>query len=359
MSRFVVGLLAGSLLLAAAAVVHAVEPAELLRMNLLDNITGDPDHGCALTMAIRDRAGLSDATVETKGREVHITLPRAFIHPPMRAFGSLGGNACFARAVAAQVDKHTVRVVASLRDAYKGETVFHLKHDGDQLRVVLGEAPPAPAKAENPPPEAKIDLAALLASTSPPATPETPPAAAPSPPAEQRAAAPPPAADFDWTAAGLKMGAALAVTLGAVFLMAGLAKRLRLPARLTGGRGGTIRVVQSAMLDMKHRVAVVDVAGELIVVAIAGGNVTMLTKIESDEARRRLLGEPDEAGARAPAPAPEAAFAFGEPAGREIPATDFGARLRAYTRHASKESAVAGQETLQAIADRVKGLKRL
>jgi hypothetical protein len=125
-----------------------------------------------------------------------------------------------------------------------------------------------------------------------------------------------------------------------------------------------IRVVQTGLLDMKRRIAVVDVAGELIVVALTNQGVTMLTKIESDAARRRLLGETENPSAISPPAAVEPMsfeMNFGQTADDRpiMPSSAFGAKLRAYTRHAPKESAAAGHETLKAIAERVKGLKRL
>ena len=155
-----------------------------------------------------------------------------------------------------------------------------------------------------------------------------------------------------------KVVVALCVTLGVMFLLVALAKRLRLPARVGGGKSGMIRVVQTAMLDLKHRVAVVDVAGELLVVALAGNDVTMLTKIESDEARRRILqlDQPEK-----PAPQKEPAF-IQRAVAPELPVqtdTAFAQTLKAQPRRASNDWEVADNGTLKAIAERVKDLKRL
>jgi flagellar biogenesis protein FliO len=159
------------------------------------------------------------------------------------------------------------------------------------------------------------------------------------------------------------------VTLALVFILFGVAKRLRLPARIGGGKQGLIRVVQTAMIDLKHRIAVVDVAGELIVVALAGNEMKMLTKIESSEARERLLGTtPAELTPKSePAFVDAPKMSFTEPEAAPEPemadpataAEGFDRHLENFVRHNPSEHAVVEHRTLRSISERVKELKRL
>ncbi|NLH50062.1 MAG: flagellar biosynthetic protein FliO [Myxococcales bacterium] len=373
-----VSALAAVLLLAGLA---WAEPVQLQKMNLVEKMQVPAGAACAIDLAIKDRAGFADATIGIKGKEVSLVLPRTYTHPPVLQFNKLDSK-CFEKAVVAQIDNQTVRAVLFLKEGYNGDTTPSFAIGENLIHIALGAKPlpaaepivlptmatPEPA-AENVPPEAKIDWAAILA--APPTATPTPaaePAATPAPekpaPAAAAAAATatPAPDEIGWSKAVIKMIAALAGGLAAILILAGLAKRFKLPARLTGGRSGLIRVVQTGMLDMKRRVAVVDVAGELLVVALANNQVTMLAKIENETARRRLLG--DEAAPRDNATADLTEPAFFE-AGPEIvktmgtAANDFSAKLRAYTRHAPQESAVAGHDTLNSIVEKVKKLKRL
>ncbi|MDP8221957.1 MAG: flagellar biosynthetic protein FliO [Candidatus Lernaella stagnicola] len=367
-------LLVATLWIAAPA---AAELSYLMKMNFVVGVAPSGD-ACSLKFDVKNRAGLDGASVITKGRELHITFPVSYTHPPVRQFNKLESK-CFQQVAMAQINKKTVRAVARLRDQYKGTTDAHVIVQGDTVAVKMGlapavAAPPVVAKLSPPPKndipeEAKVDLAAIFGDVAPkdkpavdspkPAAKQTEPAAAE---AEQEAG-------FGISEAVIKMIVALCVTLALLVGLAALARRFKLPARLQGGKHGKIRVVQTGMIDMKRRIVVVDVAGELIVVALTSSGVTMLTKIESEQARRRLLGEPEpetaeceHEGFMGPKPIEPASF------GRETEtapdslsdaAATFSAKLRAYSRHVPTESTAAGHDTLRSIAERVKGLKRL
>lgn len=382
MKRLITRVLPVVAALIALAVVPALaaKTAHLAKLNVVEDVSaGD---GCRLDLSIKNRAGLDDVTMIAKDHEVRLTLPRTYVHPPSRTFGELGP--CFGATLVKQIDPKTVRVQIKIKQGNPGDAVLSQSDDG--LRLTLGSAPiaaaveatePAAEDIEDIPDEAKVDLAAIFGAALPtPAEQEA--ATGEAQPAEpEPAAADAPAllpevgeGGFSMTGAATKMAVALCLSMALLMGLVAAAKRWKIPARLQAGRGGHIRVVQTGMLDMKRRIAVVDVAGELIVVALAGNQVTMLTKIESDAARRRLLGqaepeaEPVEEQTETIGAEPIEPHSFGRdrqntPAAEVEPATSFGAKLRAYSRHAPKESAVAGHDTLQAIADRVKELKRL
>jgi len=346
--------------------VQAAELPALQKLNFLDGITAATGSDCAIDMALNNRAGLDDAAIVVKGRELHLKLFRTYVHPPVRNYSELK-SPCIQRVTAAQINPGLVNVTVALKDSYQGEINgrFAVKDKGLTLRVgapapVVAAAPvqePETAAAPTPVPnEEKINLAEILAATPAPA----PAAAISKSPAKAPTIVQTRAAGdggLVWSTAVIKMAIALCVTLALLFGLVALSKRLRLPKRLGGGKRGLIRVVQTGLLDLKRRIAVVDVAGELIVVAVAANEITMLTKIESEEARRRIL----ELDTQAPASLNSAPAFVSEPGAPDaaMPASWFGNNLRAYQQRTPEESAVVEQETLRNIKERVRGLKRL
>ncbi|HPQ68864.1 MAG TPA: flagellar biosynthetic protein FliO [bacterium] len=364
-------LLAGLL---AAATVWAAEPVMLKSMNFIENVAALPDQPCAFIVQAQNRAGYDSAKVYRKGDEVHVNLYNTYVHPPVRIFKKLD-NACAKQVAVHQINKQFVKMIITLTPGYDGTKAPSFTETASGLEVYVGDKPtPVAAPGEAAvgqlpapiPEEARIDLAALL----------NPEANADKQEAKTEDAAPTATAaplagggGVDWSDAIVKVIVALSVTLALVFILFGLAKRFRLPARIGGGKQGLIRVVQTAMIDLKHRIAVVDVAGELIVVALAGNEMKMLTKIESPEARERLLGTiPVE-----PAPKSEPAFvaapntSFAEEVAAPEPenvepvaaAENFDRHLQNYVRHNPSEHTVVEHRTLRSISERVKELKRL
>ncbi len=336
-------------------------------LNYLTGASKVTGEGCGIDLQLLDRAGLNDAVVENAGQEVSVLLSRTYVDPPTRTLITPAGS-CVERVRAYQITKNQVKVVLTLRASYQGERSLTLRPTEGGLRLYVGEVPagavppaveapaePAPETAPAADEQAKINLAQLLADS--PATPAPTPAPETKPPAAP-AIASAVSGDFEWKSAVVKVVTALCVALGLLFLLVALAKRLRLPARMGGGKSGLIRVVQTGALDLKRRIAVIDVAGELIVVALAGNEVTMLTKIESEEARRRILhvDEPVK-----PASTDEPAFVAAETV-QALPSraeTEFADRLKAQQRRASNDWEVVDNGTLKAIAARVKEMKRL
>jgi len=359
---------------ALAGAAWADEPLHLRKLNYIENVVPITGEGCGAEVIAWDRAGFDSAEVYRRGGEIHLKMFATYVHPPVRIFSKLK-NSCITRAAVHQINKQYVKVVMTIDPAYQGDREPHLIKSEKGLRVYLGAVPASvlpPAKPEpvaeteptQAPPEmsseAAINLAALLAETEPPkdeAASETVEAAAATEPADEALSG---QSAINWTATAGKVLAALCISLGILFLLVALAKRLRLPSKLTGGRQGLIRVVQTGMLDMKRRIAVVDVAGELIVVALSGNDVTMLTKIESEQARRRILNLEDSPASEA-APSEPAFIAEPQPTetAPEENESSFGERLRAYSRHAPTTDEVVQHENLRAITERVKELKRL
>ncbi len=86
------------------------------------------------------------------------------------------------------------------------------------------------------------------------------------------------------------LGGILVLIIGGLFFFKKLAPRA--VSRL-GGNGSLVRTIYKTHLAPKKSLALVEVAGEVLVLGISGQNITMLTKIENEEtlARVRKAGE--------------------------------------------------------------------
>lgn len=92
---------------------------------------------------------------------------------------------------------------------------------------------------------------------------------------------------FSGTSSIIRMLSSLAIVVGLLLLGAYIFKKKMLDK---GGlnRGGLIKVIDRSYIDLKKGIAIVDVAGEMIVVGLSGDNITMLTKIEDEAALARV-----------------------------------------------------------------------
>ncbi len=81
------------------------------------------------------------------------------------------------------------------------------------------------------------------------------------------------------------LGGVLLLILGIFFFFKKMA-----PAAVSrlGGSGAIVRTLHKSTLAPKKSLAVVEVAGEVLVLGISGQNIAMLTKIESEEALARV-----------------------------------------------------------------------
>lgn len=93
-----------------------------------------------------------------------------------------------------------------------------------------------------------------------------------------------------FSASAVKFVSALLIVIGFMFAAAWLAKKYNLPQKFSGGRQGVVRVLGSTMLGMKKQVAVIDVAGQYMVVGMGQSTITMLGKVDDPEAIKRLAG---------------------------------------------------------------------
>ena len=87
----------------------------------------------------------------------------------------------------------------------------------------------------------------------------------------------------------VKVAASLALVLG-IFLVGSYLYREKLFKKGALGKGNLIRVLDKGYIDVKKAITIVDVAGEILVLGTTGEKITMLTKLENEEALKRLKG---------------------------------------------------------------------
>lgn len=79
----------------------------------------------------------------------------------------------------------------------------------------------------------------------------------------------------------IKMVGALVVLLGGLWIVSGYLKKLTKTNGLKSG-GKKIKVIENCYVGVKKTISLVEVPGAVLVLGIAGDNITMLTKLEDD-----------------------------------------------------------------------------
>ena len=95
----------------------------------------------------------------------------------------------------------------------------------------------------------------------------------------------------DITASIFKMVLALGIVLSLLFAAVFLFKKFFGGKIGLAGKGQQIRVITSTYLGPRKSIAVVDVAGERIVVGVTPTHITMLTRLRNDDEFKDLLNE--------------------------------------------------------------------
>jgi flagellar protein FliO/FliZ len=93
----------------------------------------------------------------------------------------------------------------------------------------------------------------------------------------------------DMSSAVIKTIAALAIVLAAVLFISYIAKKLLKKNDIVFGKDKLIRVLGTSYIGVKKAITLLDVAGEVLVIGVTNNSITMLTKLESEEARSKLL----------------------------------------------------------------------
>ena len=93
----------------------------------------------------------------------------------------------------------------------------------------------------------------------------------------------------DLWGAGLKTLAMLCIVLGILILVLFLLKRLSY-LKQGRGHGQLIRVLSSYHMTPKERIALIDVAGQKMVIGMTPGSITCLAQINKSEVLERIEG---------------------------------------------------------------------
>ncbi len=90
------------------------------------------------------------------------------------------------------------------------------------------------------------------------------------------------------TAAAVKMVAALSLVLGFILLVTWLVKKYQKKFGGGFGGGGLVTILGTGAIGVKKQITIVDVAGEILVLGVAGENISMLSRINDQETAARL-----------------------------------------------------------------------
>jgi len=93
----------------------------------------------------------------------------------------------------------------------------------------------------------------------------------------------------DLWGAGLKTLAMLCIVLAILILVLFLLKRFSY-LKQRSGRGQLISVLSSYHMSPKERIALIDVAGQKLVIGMTPGNITCLAQINKSEVLERIEG---------------------------------------------------------------------
>ena len=80
----------------------------------------------------------------------------------------------------------------------------------------------------------------------------------------------------------IKMLTALGVVLGGMLLVYYFAKRI-LKRQVGNSKGKMIRVLESSYIGVKKNISLVEIPGAILVLGITNDNISLLSKIESQE----------------------------------------------------------------------------
>ncbi|MEK6590141.1 MAG: flagellar biosynthetic protein FliO [Nitrospinota bacterium] len=86
----------------------------------------------------------------------------------------------------------------------------------------------------------------------------------------------------------MKTIAALGIVIAVVLIISYVAKKYLKKNDIVFGRDKIIRVLGTSYIGVKKAITLLDVAGELLVIGVSHNNITMLTKLECEEAKNKI-----------------------------------------------------------------------
>ncbi len=164
----------------------------------------------------------------------------------------------------------------------------------------------------------------------------------------------------------VKTVSALAAVIALIFILAAVGKRFLKDSPIFTGapKGQMVKLLSSTPIDAKKRVAVLDVAGEIIVVGVGENQINMLMKIDDPQTIERIKGSPDNKSLT-PNIAADKVKQDGESGNCDnVFHKEFNQRISVLKAAVGTESAYdmpreAGYGALQAIRDKMAGMKKL
>jgi len=85
-----------------------------------------------------------------------------------------------------------------------------------------------------------------------------------------------------------RMISSLAIVIGLILVLMALFKKLTACGTPLGKRFSLIRLISSTSISPKKSIALVEIAGEIMAVGITSQQISLLGKIESNEAKERI-----------------------------------------------------------------------
>lgn len=96
----------------------------------------------------------------------------------------------------------------------------------------------------------------------------------------------------DMMATAFKMFAALAIVLGALFIVFYLTRRIS-KIENSGTKEKLIRVLANKFIGVKKNICAVEVPGALLILGVTQNHITLLTKIEDQEILEKIQQSPN------------------------------------------------------------------
>lgn len=108
----------------------------------------------------------------------------------------------------------------------------------------------------------------------------------------------------DLFSASLKMAYTLALVLGFMFIVLHFFKKFGLKNSVFGGEGKPVKVLSTGFLAPRKSIALVEVAGDILVLGIANDQISLLSSIQDPEKIEQIKNSLQKKGGRAKPPAP-------------------------------------------------------
>ena len=94
--------------------------------------------------------------------------------------------------------------------------------------------------------------------------------------------------DSDLFSASLKMASTLGLVLGLIFVVFHLFKKFGLKNSVFGGEGKPIKVLSTGFLAPRKSIALVEVAGDVLVIGISNDQISLLSNVQDPERIERI-----------------------------------------------------------------------